>query len=274
MQKERGARDVNLRNKVVVVTGSGGEGSGRAEARRLAAEGCRVVVSDVNEAGGNETVRLIEAAGGTAKFCRCDVNVKNEVKALIAYAEKQFGGVDILINNASGAPYHPDAAIEQWYETIQGDLISAFYGLEFGVAATRKRGGGAIINVSSTSAVGHGKDHSPAPAYDTAKAAVLRLTTTLAGLAKTDNIRVNCLVPAWIATPEVKAFWDALTPEQRRNPRIPASLLSLDEVAQAVVDLITDDSLAGRVLLLRNGEKPALISEGDAGYARLEPFPR
>ena len=265
---------MNLKNKVAVVTGSGGDGSGRAEARRLAAEGCHVVVSDVNETGSRETVRLIESAGGRAKFCRCDVNAKNEVRALVAFAEKEFGGVDILVNNASGVHYEPNAPIEQWHETIHGDLISAIYGLEFGVAAMRKRGGGAIVNVSSTSALGHGKDHSPAPAYDTAKAGVLRLTTTLASLHKTENIRVNCLVPAWIATPEVKTYWDALTPEERRDPRIPASLLSLDEVAQAVVNLIADDSLAGRVLVLRNGERPALISDRDPGYASLEPYPR
>lgn len=264
---------MNLKNKVAVVTGSGGEGSGRAEARRLAAEGCHVVASDVNEAGGKETVRQIESAGGRAKFCRCDVNMKDDVKALVAFAEKEFGGVDILVNNASGVRYQPNAPIEEWYGTIHGDLISAIYGLEFGVTAMRKRGGGAIVNVSSTSALGHGKDHSPAPAYDTAKAAVIRLTTTLAGLSKSENIRVNCLVPAWIATPEVKTYWDALTPEERRDPRIPASLLSLDEVAQAVVDLISDDSLAGRILLLRNGEQPALIAEADLGYARLAPFP-
>lgn len=265
---------MNLKNKVAVVTGSGGEGSGRAEARRLAAEGCRVVVSDINEMGGEETVRLIESAGDRAKFCRCDVNAKDDMKALVAFAEEEFGGVDILVNNASGVHYEPNAPIEQWYETIHGDLISAMYGLEFGVVAMRKRGGGAIVNVSSTSALGHGKDHSPAPAYDTAKAAVIRLTTTLAGLWRTDNIRVNCLVPAWIATPEVKTYWDALTPEERRDPRIPASLLSLEEVAQAVVDLITDDSLAGRLLVLRNGEGPALIPDADPGYANLEPYSR
>lgn len=265
---------MKLKDKVAVVTGSGGEGSGRAEARRLAAEGCCVVVSDLSEMGGEETVRLIESAGGRAKFCRCDVNAKDDVKALVAFTEKEFAGVDILINNASGVHYEPDAPIERWYETIHGDLISAMYGLEFGVAAMRKRGGGAIVNVSSTSALGHGKDHSPAPAYDTAKAAVLRLTTTLANLGKTENIRVNCLVPAWIATPEVKAYWDALTPEERRDPRIPGSLLSVDEVARAVVSLIADDSLAGRVLVLRNGERPALIPAGDPGYANLELYPR
>jgi NAD(P)-dependent dehydrogenase (short-subunit alcohol dehydrogenase family) len=202
---------MNLENKVAVVTGSGGEGSGRAEARRLAAEGCHVVVSDTNVTGGKETVGLIESVGGRAKFCQCDVNAKDDVKVLLAFAEKEVGGVDILVNNASGVHYQPNAPIEQWYETIHGDLVSAIYGLEFGIAALRKRGGGAIVNVSSTSALGHGKDHSPAPAYDTAKAGVLRLTTTLAGLSKTENIRVNCLVPAWIATPEVKTYWDALT---------------------------------------------------------------
>jgi len=104
---------MNLREKVAIVTGSGGPGSGRAEARRLAAEGCCVVVSDIDEAGGDETRRLIVADGGRAEFCRCDVANAQQVEALVAFAERQFGGLDVLVNNASG-PYVPGAPIDQW----------------------------------------------------------------------------------------------------------------------------------------------------------------
>jgi NAD(P)-dependent dehydrogenase (short-subunit alcohol dehydrogenase family) len=261
--------NMDLGGKIAIVTGSGGEGSGRAEARRLAAEGCQVVVSDINEAGGKETLRLILADGGRAQFFPCDVSRRTEVQALVAFAEKTFGGLDILVNNAS-APYRPGAPIEQWYETIQANLLGVIYAVEFGTMAMRRRGGGVIVNVGSTSALGHGKGHSDAPAYDIAKVGVIRLTTTLANLRETANIRVNCLVPDWVATPEVKQYYDALTPEQRLDPRIPPALTSLEEIAQAVIDLITDPSLAGRVLIFWSGGKPALIPATDPGYSALE----
>lgn len=262
---------MDLRGKVAIVTGSGGLGSGRAEARRLAAEGSHVVVSDIDEAGGAETVRLLEAAGGRAQFFRCDVRARGEVEALVAFAEQKCGGLDILINNAS-APYRPGAPMGQWYDTVQADLFGAMYGVEFATAAMRRRGGGTIVNVSSTSAIGHGQDHSNSPPYDIAKIGVVRLTTTLAGLHKSANIRVNCIVPDWVATPEVKSYWDALTPEERRNPRIPAVLIGLDELAQAVIDLIRDETLAGRVLVCWCGKKPGLIPTTDPGYQALERY--
>jgi len=263
--------EMALQSKVAIVTGSGGEGSGRAEARRLAAEGCHVIVSDVNESGGNETVRLIAADGGGADFFRCDVRVPADVQALVAFAERKYGGLDILINNAS-APFRPHAPIEQWFDTIQTDLLGAIYGVQYGIAAMRRRGGGAILNVSSTSALGHGPTHSNAPAYDIAKIGVIRMTTTLASLRETANICVNCLVPDWVATPEVKTYYEALTSEQRREPRIPGALTSLEEIAQAVVDLITDSSLAGRVLVMWSGRGPGLISLTDPGHGALDGY--
>ncbi|SPE36937.1 Short-chain dehydrogenase/reductase SDR [Candidatus Sulfopaludibacter sp. SbA3] len=262
---------MELAGKVAVVTGSGGLGSGRAEACRLAAEGCRVVVSDIKDAGGAETVGIIEAAGGVARFCHCDVQSRAGVQALIAFAETEFGGLDILINNAS-APFRPGAPMDQWYEPLQADLVGAMYGVEFGVAAMRRRGGGAIVNVSSTSALGYGPHRSMSAAYDIAKVGVLRLTTGLAVLREQANTRVNCLVPDWVATPEVKQYYDALTPEERANPRIPTRLTELSEIAQAVVRLITDESLAGRVLVVWSDRPPGLISAEDRGYEALEPY--
>jgi 3-oxoacyl-[acyl-carrier protein] reductase len=264
---------MNLPNKVAIVTGSGGEGSGRAESMRLAAEGCAVVVTDINESGGVETVRRITDAGGKAAFHRCDVSHSHEVEALVAFAEKTFGGLDILVNNASGPGYKPGAPPEEWLATIEIDLLGALYGIRFGVAAMRKRGGGAIVNIGSTSALTHGKGHSKMTPYDVAKIGVLRMTTTLAALRDTDNIRVNCLVPHWVAVPEVKEYWDALTPEQRKARGAPPKLIELNEVAHAVVRLITDESLAGRVLILWDGPRAELISATDPGYASTEACP-
>lgn len=259
---------MDLKNKVAIVTGSGGGGSGRAEARRFALEGCFVVVSDIDEAGGRQTLDLIKDAGGRAAFFRADVAIEADVKALIAFAEQTFGGVDIIVNNASGPGYHPEAPLEYWFETVQIDLLGAMYGTRYGIEAMRRRGGGAIINIGSTSALPHG--NSKAPGYDVAKMGVTRLTTALGWLGEREGIRVNCLVPDWVASPEVKAYFDGLTPEQRKRGGVPDVLTSLEEIADTAVELVTNDKLAGRVMVLWSGQPPRLIPLGDPGYAGLE----
>jgi NAD(P)-dependent dehydrogenase (short-subunit alcohol dehydrogenase family) len=262
---------MNLQNRVAIVTGSGGEGSGRAEALRFAAEGCAVVVTDINDSGGAETVRHVTNNGGEAAFCHCDVSRAEEVEALVAFAEKTFGGLDIVVNNASG-PYKPGIPVEGWYQTLAIDLLGSIYALQFALPAMRKRGGGAIVNVSSTSALTHGPGHSKMTPYDIAKIGVLRMTTTLSLLRETDNIRVNCLVPHWVAVPEVKTYWEALTPQQREERGAPSKLIELHEVAQAMVRLVTDESLSGRILILWDGPRPELITANDPGYAATEPY--
>jgi len=132
----------------------------------------------------------------------------------------------------------------------------------------RRRGGGAIVNMTSISALPHGRTR-PAPCYDAAKAGLLRLTTMLALLAETEKIRVNCLAPGWIATPHVREYWESLTPEERQLRGVPSRLLSLDEVAGAVLRLATDESLAGRVMIWWSEDSPKLIRWGDRGYSDL-----
>ena len=260
---------MDLRGKVAVVTGAGGGGSGTAEARRFAREGALVVVSDINEAGGRETVRLIEADGGRAVFFRADVGMESDIKNLIAFAESTYGGLDILVNNASGPPVLK-GPLEDWFEVIRIDLLGAMWGTLYGIHAMQRRGGGAIVNIGSTSALGHGRKHSKWPGYDVAKMGITRLTTTLAWLRESDNIRVNCLVPDWTASPEVKAYFDSLTPAERQARGAPAVLTALDEIADAVVRLVTDESLAGRILVFASGESPRFIPWADPGYAALE----
>jgi NAD(P)-dependent dehydrogenase (short-subunit alcohol dehydrogenase family) len=262
---------MQIAGKIAVVTGAGGGGCGRAIARRLSREGASVVVSDLREAAGRETVEQIRAETDDprrAAFFRADVGVQAEVEALFAFAETTYGGVDLLVNNAS----HPEAGgpLEGWFETLQVDLLGAMYATLRAIEALRKRGGGAIVNIGSTSALGHGFQHSPWPGYDVAKMGVIRLTTALGCLRQSEGIRVNCLVPGWIASPQVVEYWVGLTPELRAQRGAPEVLLSLDEIADCVVRLATDESLGGRVMLLRNSQPPRLIAEGDPGYARLE----
>lgn len=258
---------MEMKGKVAVVTGSGGAGCGRAVAQRLAREGAGVVVSDIDEPGGHETVRLVEAQGGRAVFFSADVGVEADIRALIAFAEKTYGGADILVNNAG--PYFGEAPMEHQYETAQANLFGTLYGTFCALEALGRRGDGAIVNFGSTSALGHGRKHSNSPAYDAAKAAVIRLTTCLGPL-REKGIRVNCLVPHWVATEEVTSAIAAMTPEERREAEVPAVLITLDEIADAALQLASDQTLAGRVMVLWGGQLPRFIPDGDPGYAALE----
>jgi NAD(P)-dependent dehydrogenase (short-subunit alcohol dehydrogenase family) len=255
-----------IRDRTAIVTGSGGTGCGRAIAVRLADEGAAVVVTDLNEPGGLETVALIQSRGGRTAFRRADVRDEREVRDLVAFAEQTFGSVATLVNNASG-PFRPGLEMEYWAETVQTELLGAIHTTRHAVDAMRRGGGGAIVNVASISALWHGrKMPGGAPAYDAAKAGVIRLTTALASLAESDGIRVNCLAPGWIATEGPRQYWESLTPEQRLERGVPSRLLAPAQIAEAVLRLATDESLAGRVLFWWSEDAPQLIEWGDRGY--------
>src|ERR1700675_3430990 len=130
---------MELLGRVAIVTGSGGGGSGRAIARRFARAGSSVVVSDVDEAGGHETVRLIEAEGGTAAFFRADVGLEADVRALIAFAEEKYGALDVLVNNAS-ATSHLQGFLDHWLDLIRVDLLGPMQATLCAVEAMQRRG--------------------------------------------------------------------------------------------------------------------------------------
>lgn len=254
-----------LTGKVAIVTGAGGVGSGRAIARRLARAGAAVVACDVNEPRSRDVVRAIEADGGRATFVPADVSREDQVRAVVETAEATYGGLDLLVNNAS-APYEPQGLLAGWFDAVEVDLLGPMYAIWHAIPAMRRRGGGAVVNVGSTSALGHGQKPSNSPGYDTAKAGVMRLTTMLAPLADAERIRVNCLVPDWVATPEVKAYWDTLTPHERKEQGVPDVLITLEEVADAVLELATDERLAGRIMVWWCGQPKRLIRVGDPGH--------
>jgi NAD(P)-dependent dehydrogenase (short-subunit alcohol dehydrogenase family) len=258
-------------NQVVVVTGGGGSGCGRSIAARFAKDEARIVVSDIDEEGGLETVRGIERNGGRAAFFQADVRKESEVKRLVSFAEATFGGLSVLVNNAS-AP-HGDASMDSWMGSLETDLLGAMYATRWAIEAMRRGHGGAIVNIASISALWHGRN-SPGgiPGYDVAKAGMIRMTTRLAALAETDDIRVNCLAPGWIATAEVLRYWQSLTPTERTARRVPARLLTTDQISDAVVRLAENRSLAGRVLVWWSEDEPRLITWGDRGYRDFVEF--
>jgi NAD(P)-dependent dehydrogenase (short-subunit alcohol dehydrogenase family) len=265
---------MEIAGKVAIVTGGGGGGSGRAIAKRIARDGGCVVVSDINDGGGAETVSEIAAAGGRALYRRADVRQEEDVRELVAFAEDAFGNLSVMVNDASGPEYRPDLPLDFWEAIVETELLGTMYGIRHACGAMRRHGGGAIVNISSTSALEHGRLRpGGSPAYDAAKAGVLHLTTMLRFLGESEGIRVNCIVPHWVASPGPKEYYQSLTPLQRREQGVPDVLVTLDEMADAVVRLAADERLAGRALILWGGRKPAFIPVGDPGYAALEELP-
>jgi NAD(P)-dependent dehydrogenase (short-subunit alcohol dehydrogenase family) len=251
-----------------VVTGSGGTGCGRAIAIRFARE-FPVVVSDINEAGGFETVRLIEDGGGRALFRKTDVTDEAQTRALMEFAESEFGGVSVLVNNAS-SPAPSREGIGGWGPPLQTDLFGTVHSTRYAIEAMRGHGGGSIVNIASISALWHGrKTLGGFSGYDVAKAAVIRLTTVLAREVAADGIRINCFAPGWIATDGPRQYWESLSSEQRAQRGVPSRLLSIPEVTEMVHRIAVDESLIGRIVIWWSEDPPRLIEWGDRGYRDL-----
>jgi NAD(P)-dependent dehydrogenase (short-subunit alcohol dehydrogenase family) len=227
-------------NRVALVTGAA-SGIGRATARLYAREGARVVVSDVDETGGEETVRIIQEGGGEAVFVWTDVSVPEECQLMVDRTVEAFGRLDFACNNAGiGGEQNPtaDYSIEGWQKLIAVNLSGVFYCMKYEIPAMLQSGGGSIVNMGSILArVGF----AGAPAYVSAKHGVVGLTQDAAIEYSQQGIRVNAIGPGFIETPmiadlesqaEVKQMLVALHPIGR--------LGKPEEVAELVVWLSSD----------------------------------
>lgn len=192
----------DFKERVAIVTGAA-SGIGRAVALLYARGGARVVVSDVGEEGGEETVRLIREAGGDARFVRADVSRPEDCEALVRQTLEAYGRLDVACNNAGiGGDQNltADYSVDGWRRVTDVNLSGVFYCMKYQIPAMLERGGGSIVNMASIlGQVGF----ATAPAYVSAKHAVVGLTRTAALEYGPQGIRVNAVGPAFIRTPMI-----------------------------------------------------------------------
>jgi NAD(P)-dependent dehydrogenase (short-subunit alcohol dehydrogenase family) len=251
---------VELAGKTAVVTGAAA-GTGRAIAQRLGREGAAVVVADIDAELGNQTVRQIQAEGGRARFVRADVRVGDDVQHLVEVADRAYDGLDVLVNNAGGGghvePHFPAASPLQWEATLDLNLRGAMLATQLALAPMRRRGAGAVVNIASTGGLGFGPHQSPE--YAAAKAGLIRFSSSLAALGEAIGVRVNCVVPDWLATERAVVELAGMPQEVRAATLAP---IPLEDVADAVVACIRDEGMAGRVMVLWRGEPRHLLDQG------------
>jgi NAD(P)-dependent dehydrogenase (short-subunit alcohol dehydrogenase family) len=218
MRNDEGRKAMRLENKVAIITGSA-SGMGQAAAILFASEGASVVVTDINESAGVETVQTIRDAGGTAIFVKTDVTSDNDVKALVATVVETFGHIDVLYNNAGVMLPDDQGVVENtemiWDKVLDINLKSVFLCSKYTIPHMVKQGQGSIINIASFVALMGCTV--PQDAYTASKGGMLSLTKSLAVQYGHDGIRCNAICPGPIETPLLKYLW---TSEEARNTRL------------------------------------------------------
>jgi NAD(P)-dependent dehydrogenase (short-subunit alcohol dehydrogenase family) len=247
-----------LTDKVAIVTGSG-SGIGKATAEYFARQGASVVVAERNEKSGQETAAAITNAGGKAIFCHTDVSQAAQVEAAVKRAVDEFGGLDILVNNAAIQILAKlaDTSEADWDRTHSVNLKGVFLGCKYAIPVMQKAGGGSIVNIASV--LGFVADPDLA-AYCAAKGGVISLTKVAAITYGPDRIRVNCICPGDVETPLVQEYFDKdPDPARLRNEiyskyalrRIASPL----EIAQTAAFLASEQSsfITGSAIVVDGG---------------------
>jgi NAD(P)-dependent dehydrogenase (short-subunit alcohol dehydrogenase family) len=235
---------MRLKDKVALITGGSG-GIGRETALLFAKEGAAVVVADVNDAAGKETVELVQNQGGKAVYVRADVSKAADCENMVAVAEQTFGKLHIVFNNAGIMHSDDDNAVTTeesvWDLTMSINVKGVFFGCKYAIPAIRRAGGGSIINTASFVALLGAA--TPQIAYTASKGAVLSMSRELAVIHARENIRVNALCPGPLRTELLMKFLSTEEKKQRRLVHIPMGRFGeAKEMAYAALFLASDES--------------------------------
>lgn len=229
--------------RVAVITAAG-SGIGASVARALAAEGARVVVSDLSKTRAEAVAEGIREAGGTVRVAKVDVSAPDQVEALLHDTLAAWDRLDILINNAGlGMPKElHEQSLEEWQRTLDVTLSGTFYGIKWGVPIMRAQQGGVIVNTASI--CGLSGDYNMGP-YNAAKAGVVNLTRSAALENAAHGIRVNCVCPGVVHT-RVAALMapgreDAFLREQGKLHPL-GRVAQPEEVAEVILFLASEDA--------------------------------
>jgi NAD(P)-dependent dehydrogenase (short-subunit alcohol dehydrogenase family) len=246
---------MRLKNKVAIITG-GSSGIGRAVAELFAKEGAKITVADYKAEIGQETVRAIKNSGGDALFVEVDVSDSAQIQRVIETTLKTHGGIDILFNGAGVLLFGTVLTTDEkaWNRVLSINLTGTFLCCKAVLPHMIQRGGGSIINVSSsTGAHDAGKN---TVAYVTSKGGVALFTKAMAIDHAKDKVRVNALCPGPTDTPMLR---DALSPEQLEAFATTFAMGRLgrpEELAQAALFLASDESsfVTGALLAVDGGQ--------------------
>jgi NAD(P)-dependent dehydrogenase (short-subunit alcohol dehydrogenase family) len=235
---------MRLKDQVALITGAA-SGIGKETALLFAAEGASVVAVDINLAAAGEVVTAIRNAGGAAIAVQADVSKAADCESMIAAAEKEFGKLTVLFNNAGISHADDDDAVstteDVWDLTFAINVKGVFLGCKYGVPALRRAGGGSIINTASFVAVVGAA--TPQLAYTSSKGAVLSMTRELACIHARENIRVNALCPGPLRTELLMKYLNTEEKKQRRLVHIPMGRFGeAAEIAKAALYLASSDS--------------------------------
>jgi NAD(P)-dependent dehydrogenase (short-subunit alcohol dehydrogenase family) len=233
-----------LAGKVAVITGAG-SGIGRESALLFASEGAKVLAAEVNDAAGRAVVEEVRRAGGEALFFHADVSVAGDARAMVSAAEKAYGRLDVIFNNAGIFPPRDGSVVdtdeETWDLVQRVNLKGVFLGCKYAIPAMLRSGGGSIVNTASFVALVGAA--TPQIAYTASKGGVLAMTREIAIEFARRNIRANALCPGPVDTPLLQELLSDPARRARRLVHIPPGRLARPkEIAQAALFLASDES--------------------------------
>jgi NAD(P)-dependent dehydrogenase (short-subunit alcohol dehydrogenase family) len=262
-----------LAGKVAIVTGAGssgpGVGNGKAAAILFAREGAKVLCVDQGIERAQETCDQISTEGGVASAFAADVTRRADCERLVAAAVERYGRLDVLHNNVGIGSFQAirDVTEDEWDRTMKVNVKSMMLTIQAAIPALEAAGAGSIVNVASIAGLRFAG--SALAAYSASKAAVIGLTTSVAGQLGEKRIRVNCLAPGLVYTPMVAGVLSADARERRRRSGFLPDEGTAWDIGWAAVFLASDESrwITGQVLVVDAG---LTITTRDQGIGPAE----